>query len=544
MASIYDQFIGTVGQGVTNPYGLAAVAATGKHESGYSERNAYGQWSDPAESGSPGQAGGILSWRNERLANLRRFASARGDDPNRPSPQTQAEFFLQEDPALVQRLNSAGSIDEAQSLMNNAWRFAGYNRPGGEAARRRSTAANYLSNISNGELSAGPAEYTAPVQGGSYMAGYPSTTGGLGGLGGIPMPQPEKEKPGFFQSGEFGDVLQAVGLSLLSSPRNAPLQNFGTNLLQLEGKREKTTQRNATLEYLKANHPEIVGAVEAGLPIGDAFRIAQASRQQRMDADQRSSRVEYLRGIDPALADAVQSGVIDADDAYKMYVDRNDPTANEVNYGLSPVYGRDADGNLVVGQMGSDCSIARSRTPDGFTPVSPYDMNRDKAAGTAFGKETGAAAAGPPSGIRIANQVSQQVNDLINDPYLPRMIGPIDSRLPNWSPESNRVQARIDQLQGGAFLQAREMLKGGGQITDFEGKKAEAAFVRMNQAQSVEDFQSALREFNDAVVAGAQKLSQAAADPRSGPMPDAPVDAVSSGGGWQDVDGVRIRRAR
>ena len=69
MASIYDQFIGTVGQGVTNPYGLAAVAATGKHESGYSERNAYGQWSDPAESGSPGQAGGILSWRNERLAN-------------------------------------------------------------------------------------------------------------------------------------------------------------------------------------------------------------------------------------------------------------------------------------------------------------------------------------------------------------------------------------------------------------------------------------------------------------------------------------------
>ena len=32
--SIYDQFIGTVSQGISNPYGLAAVAATGKHESG------------------------------------------------------------------------------------------------------------------------------------------------------------------------------------------------------------------------------------------------------------------------------------------------------------------------------------------------------------------------------------------------------------------------------------------------------------------------------------------------------------------------------
>ena len=37
------------------------------------------------------------------------------------------------------------------------------------------------------------------------MAGYPSTTGGLGGLGGIPMPQEER---GFGRQ-DIGDMLQA-----------------------------------------------------------------------------------------------------------------------------------------------------------------------------------------------------------------------------------------------------------------------------------------------------------------------------------------------
>lgn len=60
---IYGSFIGTVKQGITNPYGLAAVAATGQRKSGYSAGNAYRQWSDPSESGQAGQAGGIMSWR-------------------------------------------------------------------------------------------------------------------------------------------------------------------------------------------------------------------------------------------------------------------------------------------------------------------------------------------------------------------------------------------------------------------------------------------------------------------------------------------------
>ncbi|MND21606.1 hypothetical protein D3C87_626210 [compost metagenome] len=156
----YKPFIETVRSGgLTNPYGLAAVAATGKAESGWSAKNAMRTWSDPSESGQAGTAGGILSWRGPRYQAL----AATGD----LSPQGQAKFFLQENPQLIQKLNNAKSVEEAQQLMNNAWAFAGYNRPGGESARRMALAQNYYANeFGNAPTNGGAAaiEAIAPLE--------------------------------------------------------------------------------------------------------------------------------------------------------------------------------------------------------------------------------------------------------------------------------------------------------------------------------------------------------------------------------------------
>lgn len=134
---VYNQFIATAREGgLTNPYGLAALAATGKAESGFSPGNVNRTWSDPSQSGQPGTAGGILSWRGPRYQAL----AATGD----LSPSGQARFFLQEDPKLVAALNNAKSVEEAQSLINNAWKFAGYDQAGGESARRLSLAKSFL----------------------------------------------------------------------------------------------------------------------------------------------------------------------------------------------------------------------------------------------------------------------------------------------------------------------------------------------------------------------------------------------------------------
>ncbi|QRY70178.1 hypothetical protein JVX98_13190 [Ensifer sp. PDNC004] len=144
---VYSPFMDTVKTGITNPYGLAAVASTANAESRFSPGNANRSWSDPSERGVPGTAGGIMSWRDDRLNNLYSFAGQKGEKQGAISPTTQAEFFLQENPQLIAALNNAKSVEEAQQLMNEAWKFAGWNRPGGEAANRMASANAYLPNF-------------------------------------------------------------------------------------------------------------------------------------------------------------------------------------------------------------------------------------------------------------------------------------------------------------------------------------------------------------------------------------------------------------
>src|SRR5207244_123182 len=108
-----NAFMSTVNEGgLKNPYGLAAVAATGKHESRWDPEKLTRTWSDPSESGQPGTSGGTLSWRNERLAARNKFVSENGG----PTPQNDAKFFLAENPDLIARLNAAKSPDEANNI--------------------------------------------------------------------------------------------------------------------------------------------------------------------------------------------------------------------------------------------------------------------------------------------------------------------------------------------------------------------------------------------------------------------------------------------
>lgn len=125
--------------GVTNPFGLAALTSTGEHESGFNPANLARTWADPSESGGKGTSGGMFSWRNERLQALQSYAKSKGEEGN-GSAQTQAEFFMKENPDVVKQLNGAKSVEEAQRIMDKNIAFAGYNREGGEASRRLQTA--------------------------------------------------------------------------------------------------------------------------------------------------------------------------------------------------------------------------------------------------------------------------------------------------------------------------------------------------------------------------------------------------------------------
>jgi len=61
-------------------------------------------------------------------------------------------------------------------------------------------------------------------------------------------------------------------------------------------------------------------------------------------------------------------------------------------------------------------------------------------------------------------------------------------------PQAQVARGVLDKIKGGVFVNAFESLKGGGQITELEGKKAEEAGARLLTTQKPEDFRDALAE--------------------------------------------------
>lgn len=213
---IYNRFMGRVARGVTNPNGYAAVAATGERESGFSAANAYGTWDDV---GKP--AGGILSWRDDRLRALQQ-----GRDMRDITPEDQADFFLRENPDLIAKLNAAESPDEAMGYMNEAWKFNGYDNPQHpETSARFAAARNRLGSPSPTDIGAMDPGHSSAESGfisqpdtnalpaGGMTPAPTSQTGGLMSSFGSQFPT----KP---QS--LGDKLATIGAGLGKAMPPAP----------------------------------------------------------------------------------------------------------------------------------------------------------------------------------------------------------------------------------------------------------------------------------------------------------------------------------
>lgn len=303
-------------------------------------------------------------------------------------------------------------------------------------------------------------------------------------------------------------------------------------------------------------------------------------------ARQANKTLQFLRQTNPDLAQAVESGAITPTDAYKMYYEQKleaqkpkkpnlmgaggsiynadtgewltppKSAADGTEYGLNPIYGVDDKGNPVILQTSKSGTVGRAELPAGVTlskepirldagtqyilidPITrqqigtvPKDLagaEAQKAQGQAQGEARSAL-----SGARnMASMIDGQIQSLKTDPYLPSMLGPVDSRTPDITSDAARVKGKMDQLSGNAFLQARQMLKGGGAITDFESQKAEAAFARLNRAQRVEDYIAALDEFNAAVQQGVAKLESQAGGQNTQPVASPGPRKTSTGVQW------------
>jgi len=106
----------------------------------------------------------------------------------------------------------------------------------------------------------------------------------------------------------------------------------------------------------------------------------------------------------------------------------------------------------------------------------------------------------------------QLVDDLLSHKGLKGAVG-----LSSYNPlnklagtAENDFNIRLDQLQGKQFLQAFESLKGGGAITEVEGKKATDAIARMKTNASEEEFKKAANEFKSVIQKGIERAENKA----------------------------------
>ena len=296
---------------------------------------------------------------------------------------------------------------------------------------------------------------------------------------------------------------------------------------QREADAKVLAQTNATQAWLAQNHPDLAQMVEAGMPVGEAWNIAtQRMSPQGGGNDYPASVQEYEY--------ARQNGY---EGSFMDWQTRDKGSGNRPALGTTIYTARDANGNLVPMQAGQG-EFVPTQLPDGLT-FDPGGMAGAKTTATVDAKTAGAARAALPGAEVSYNNTQRAVAELrtntkgMNEWF--SQIGPRGIYVDPGSP-MGQFWAAAEPTNNQAFMQAREALKGGGQITDFEGRKAEDAFSRMRAAMekgNQDQYLRALADFEEAVALGYAKLRETAQGGYGAGSP-----AVSGGAPAGNVDDI------
>ncbi len=252
------------------------------------------------------------------------------------------------------------------------------------------------------------------------------------------------------------------------------------------------------------------------------------------------------RVLPNAQAPEASRNIIKGADGFQYYQDDGSrvlpdvtATADSAGYGATPIYG-EVDGDMVIGQLNDQGGVRWNNVPKekwgSVKPTRPV-KTVDTGTGTAvlnsmtgavqgnIGKDIAGAEAEKvtgkmeteaevqakldlPQAEANANEMISAIDAALNHPGLDAAVGNIQGNMPDAMRSVTDRQAAdfitvANQIQGKTFMQAYQGLKGGGQITEVEGKKAEAAIARLDRAQSEDSYKAALRELREIVQKGA-----------------------------------------
>lgn len=170
------------------------------------------------------------------------------------------------------------------------------------------------------------------------------------------------------------------------------------------------------------------------------------------------------------------------------------------------------------------------------SPELQGSLAQAKEAGQVTGKVKTEAGFDAPRVVDVSSTALKQVDELLKHPGFTQAVGKSSmlgvQKVPGT--EAYDFMSRLDQVKGGAFLEAFNQLKGGGQITEIEGKKATDALARMNNSTSEPEFKAAAEDYKNIIKLGMNRAKMKAGQANTAPTPS----SVMKG---QVLDGYKFK---
>lgn len=172
-----------------------------------------------------------------------------------------------------------------------------------------------------------------------------------------------------------------------------------------------------------------------------------------------------------------------------------------------------------------ELGLKRERLQKDFDPELQAKLSSAKEYGQVLGKNKATAEQALPGAIETANEGIRLIDEMVGKQEIKDASGKVIQKATKPHPgfssyvgfsflpgqrfvegsDAASYEVRQKQIEGKAFLEAFNALKGGGSITEKEGEKATAAIMRMNKASNEKEYISAARELQDIMRRGVER---------------------------------------
>jgi hypothetical protein len=398
---------------------------------------------------------------------------------------------------------------EQELIQNRMKRFGqqGYQEPQGQMVGNQFVAPNVLQHLAAGlrgygaiKGQAGAEQELKDLRGKRRDAETRDMSAFVSALRGTPENAPSPD----FEGNAVGPTMPAkpgdpmAAYSLAAASQSPTVRQMGmrgmAEMPQIEARRQERVDDRT----FRQSEAEL--AREARKAEQDAARVARMEQLQEQQAmrmqmlqEQNASREQMMQSQQDFQREMKKLGGGAASQPYFQPVQTAQGVMafNARTGRVEPVMG--ANGQPVVGAAAD--------------PTLQGQLAASKASATTTAKSEAEATFEAPKVVAEADEAVRLVDDLLKAPGFKQAVGASRmlgvQKIPGTA--ARDFDIRLEQLQGKQFLQAFESLKGGGQITEIEGKKATDAIARMNASGSEAEFIKAAKEFQDVIRTGADR---------------------------------------